>query len=493
MSRALVAAIDQGTTSSRCILFDDGGRVVALDQREHRQILPRPGWVEHDATEIWANVAACVAGALARAGAGPGDVAAIGITNQRETCLIWDRATGRPIHNAIVWQDVRTEEAVARLAEDGGRDRFRAATGLPLASYFSAAKLGWLLDHVDGAREAGRAGRLAAGTIDAWLIWKLTGRHATEVSNASRTQLMNLTTLDWDDALLDAFDVPRAILPEIVPSSAIYGMARELLPGVPVAGALGDQQAALVGQACLMPGDAKCTYGTGNFLLANTGGAAVASGHGLLTTVAYRLGDTAPVFALEGSIAITGSLIQWLRDQLGLIRTAPESEALAASVEDNGGVAIVPAFSGLFAPRWRPDARGAILGLTRHSDRRHIARAALEAVAWQTAEVVDAMAADLGRPVERLRADGGMTANALLMQIQADVLGRPVVRAGTAESTALGAAFVAGLAIGVWDRPEAIGALLSGGTEWMPRTDDDWRAAGRTQWNKAVARSLDWV
>jgi glycerol kinase len=493
MPAPLILAIDQGTTSSRCLLIDETGTVVAIDQREHRQIMPRPGWIEHDAQEIWANVAACIAGVLARGGVRPADIAAVGITNQRETCLVWDRRSGRPIHNAIVWQDTRTEPLLSRMAGDGGRDRFRASTGLPLASYFSAAKIAWLLDNVDGARAAAEAGHLAAGTMDSWLIWKLTGRHVSDVTNASRTQLMNLATLDWDDALLDAFAVPRAVLPQIVPSSALYGEAREMLAGVPVAGALGDQQAALIGQGCFNPGDSKCTYGTGNFLLANTGAVAVGSKAGLVTTIAYRFGDAPPAYALEGSIAVTGSLVQWLRDQVGMIASASEIEALAASVDDSGGAVVVPAFSGLFAPHWRPDARGAILGLTRYVGKAHLARAALEAVAWQTREVVDAVVADLGQPIPVLSVDGGMTANDLLMQIQADVLGAEVARAANPESTALGAAFAAGLAIGLWPNTDALAALVPRDARWTPQRDDAWRAAGLARWRKGVACSLDWA
>ena len=493
MAGTLILAIDQGTTSSRCLLIDEGANVRAIDQREHRQIMPRPGWIEHDAQEIWANVAACIAGVLARGGVRPADIRAIGITNQRETCLLWDRRSGRPIHNAIVWQDTRTEPMLARMAEEGGRDRFRVETGLPLASYFSASKIAWLLDTVEGARAAAEAGHLAAGTMDSWLIWKLTGRHVSDVTNASRTQLMNLATLDWDDRLLDAFAIPRALLPEILPSSALYGEAREMLAGVPVAGALGDQQAALVGQGCFAPGDTKCTYGTGNFLLANTGGAAVQSRAGLVTTIAYRFGEDAPAYALEGSIAVTGSLVQWLRDQIGIIGKASEVEALAASVEDSGGAVIVPAFSGLFAPHWRPDARGAILGLTRYVDKAHLARAALEAVAWQTREVVDAVVADLGQPVPALSVDGGMTANGLLMQIQADILGTEVARAANPESTALGAAFAAGLAVGVWPDTASLAALVTRDARWTPQRDEDWRQTGLARWRKAVACSLDWA
>lgn len=489
-----VAAIDQGTTSSRCILFDENAAIVAVAQKEHRQIYPRPGWVEHDPIEIWDNVRDCVHAALARTSASRHDLAAIGITNQRETCLVWDRVTGRPIHNAIVWQDTRTEAIIAALAEDGGgRDRFREQTGLPLASYFSAAKIALILDHVPGAREAARAGRLAAGTIDSWLIWNLTGRHVTDITNAHRTQLVNLATLDWDEALLDAFHVPRAMLPEIASSSEIYGTAQDTLWGVPVAAALGDQQAALVGQGCLFPGRAKCTYGTGNFLLANTGDVPVRSRHGLLTTIGYRFGDDAPAYALEGSVAVTGALVQWLRDNLGLIETAAEIESLAESVDDNGGAVIVPAFSGLFAPHWRPDARGIIAGLTGYVTKGHLARAALEAVACQTAELVAAIAADMAAPLAELRVDGGMTANGLLMQMQADLLDMPVTRPSVVETTCFGAAYAAGRATGFWTRETSPDALVRPDRQWQPGRDAGWRAALMQQWNKAVSRSVDWL
>ncbi|HZZ87028.1 MAG TPA: glycerol kinase GlpK, partial [Caulobacteraceae bacterium] len=445
MSPRFIAAIDQGTTSSRCMLFDAAGAIVSVAQREHRQIYPRPGWVEHDAEEIWANVQTVLAGALAQAGAQSGDVAAIGITNQRETTVVWEKATGRPIANAIVWQDTRTDQLIAELGAEAGQDRFRAACGLPLATYFSGPKLRWLLDATPGARAAAERGELLFGTVDAWLIWKLTGRHVTDVTNASRTMLMNLASLDWDDGLLEAIGVPRAVLPEIRPSSEVYGPARGVLEGVPAAAALGDQQAALFGQTCFAAGEGKCTYGTGSFLLVNTGQAPVASNSGLITTVGYQVAGQPATYALEGSIAIAGSLVQWVRDNLGLIAAAAEIEPLARSVADNGGCYFVPAFSGLFAPHWRADARGAIVGLTGYVGKGHIARAVLEAVAWQTREVVDAMAAD-GCPLTALKADGGMTANTLLMQFQADVLDAPVVRPAITETTCLGAAYAAGLA-----------------------------------------------
>jgi len=488
-----IAAIDQGTTSTRCMIFDAGGAVVAFARTEHRQIYPRPGWVEHDALEIWANVERVVGQALTTAGVKAGDLAAVGITNQRETTLLWDRTTGAPIAGAIVWQDTRTAGIVEALARDGGQDRFRAICGLPLATYFSGPKIAWLLDHVDGARARAERGEVLFGTIDAWLIWKLTGRHLTDVTNASRTMLMNLETLDWDDALLEAMTVPRAMLPDIRPSAEVYGVARGVLEGVPVAAALGDQQAALFGQTCFSPGEGKCTYGTGNFLLVNTGTEAVQSRHGLLTTLAYRIGAAPAVYALEGSIAVTGSLVQWLRDNLAFINTAAEVEALAAGVADNGGCYLVPAFSGLFAPHWRPDARGVITGLTGYVTRGHIARAALEAVAWQTREVVDAMAADSGRALAVLKVDGGMTANALLMRFQADVLDAPVVKPHIAETTCLGAAYAAGLAVGFWPDLAALRAQWKQDAVWTPSMPAAEREREYGQWKKAVQRTLAWA
>ena len=492
MSRRYIAAIDQGTTSSRCMVFDTAGAVVSQAQMEHRQIYPRPGWVEHDALEIWLNVETVVGAALGRLGIGPADLAAVGITNQRETTVLWDKATGKPIAGAVVWQDTRTAALAEELGRDGGQDRFRPLCGLPLATYFSGPKIRWLLDHLDGARAAAARGEVLFGTIETWLIWKLTGRHVTDVTNASRTMLMNLATLDWDDALLDAIGVPRAMLPRIRASAEVYGEAGGVLAGVPVASALGDQQAALFGQTCFSPGEGKCTYGTGNFLLVNTGEHAVQSAHGLLTTVGYRIGEGPAVYALEGSIAVTGALVQWLRDKLGFFSSAAEIEALAASVDDNGGCALVPAFSGLFAPHWRPDARGVIAGLTAYVGRGHIARAALEAVAWQTREVVDAMAADSGRALDILKVDGGMTANGLLMQFQADVLGVPVVRPGIAETTCLGAAYAAGLAVGFWPDLETLRAQWRKDAEWTPHMDPAARDKGYAQWKKAVQRTLAW-
>ena len=412
-----IAAIDQGTTSSRCIIFDHAGRIAAADQREHRQYFPQPGWVEHDPLEIWHNVQAVVRGALNQAGLSRADLAGIGITNQRETTLIWDSVTGEPVHPAIVWQDTRTTDLIKEFGGAVGPDRFRARCGLPLANYFSAPKLAWLLANVPGLRRRAEAGDVRFGTMDTWLIERLTGRHATDVTNASRTMLMNIETLDWDDALLSAFDIPRAVLPEILPSSYVYGEASGALVGIPVASALGDQQAALFGQACFAPGDAKCTYGTGSFLLLHTGEHPVRSERGLLTTVAYQLGTQQPAYALEGSIAVTGALVQWLRDNLGLIKSAAEINDLAATVQDNGGCYIVPAFSGLFAPHWRTDARGVIAGLTGYVTKGHLARAALEATAWQVHDVVDAMRAESAVGLAELKVDGGMTASGLLMQL----------------------------------------------------------------------------
>jgi glycerol kinase len=492
MSR-YVAAIDQGTTSSRCIIFDRAGAIVAVDQKEHRQIFPRPGWVEHDAEEIWTNVQAVVAGAMKKKRLKPKDLAAVGITNQRETTVLWDRRTGRPIHNAIVWQDTRTDQLAAALGGTAGQDRFRDRCGLPLATYFSGPKIRWLLDNVDGARSGAEAGDILFGTMDAWLIWKLTGRHITDVTNASRTMLMNLQTLDWDPVVLEAMGVPRAMLPQIASSSEVYAKASGVLAGVPVASALGDQQAALFGQTCFSPGEGKCTYGTGGFLLVNTGETAVASKNGLLTTLGYRIGSAPAVYALEGSIAVAGSLVQWLRDNIGLVKTAPEIEALARSVADNGGCYFVPAFSGLFAPYWRPEARGVIAGLTAYVNKGHIARAALESTAWQVREVVDAMMADSGVALTTLKADGGMTANTLLMQIQADVLDAPVVRPVVSETTCLGAAYAAGLAVGYWPDQASLRANWRKSAEWTPNMAADLRERDYRKWKKAVQRTMDWI
>jgi glycerol kinase len=483
-----VGAIDQGTTSSRFIVFDRAGRTVAMAQREHRQILPQPGWVEHDPDEILTNTRAVIEQALRGASLSPADLAAVGITNQRETTVLWDRRTGRAVHNALVWQDTRVEPLVAEFSRDGGQDRFRERTGLPLASYFSALKLRWLLDHVPSARD----GDLAFGTIDAWLMWHLTGRHVTDVSNASRTQLMNIATLEWDDALLTAFGIPRSVLPSILASSAVYGPGRGVLEGVPVAGILGDQQAALLGQACLEPGEAKNTYGTGCFLLMHTGTVPVPSQHGLVTTVAAKLGDAPATYALEGSIAIAGALVQWLRDNLGMIKSSSEIEALANSVPDNGDVYFVPAFSGLYAPHWRADARGIIAGLTRFASAGHIARAALEAVAYQTMDVVRAMEQDSGVAMRSLRVDGGMVVNQTLMQFQADMLNVPVVRPRVLETTALGAAYAAGLAVGYWNGLGDLRANWQIAETWQPTMARDHRDALERSWSKAVERSMGW-
>jgi glycerol kinase len=489
-----VGAIDQGTTSTRFFVFDREGRTIAHAQREHRQFYPKPGWVEHDPVEIWRNTEAVIAEALAGAALTPADLAAVGITNQRETTLLWDRRTGRPLHPAIVWQDTRVDRLVAGYAASGGRDRFRSRTGLPLASYFSAPKLRWLLDTVAGVDAMAAEGEALFGTVDSWLVWQLTGGlHITDPTNASRTQLMNLETLGWDPILLDAFGIPAAMLPEIRSSSEVYATAGGVLAGVPIAGILGDQQAALVGQACFRPGEAKNTYGTGCFLLMNTGDRPVPSQCGLLTTVGYKFGGEPPVYALEGSIAIAGALVQWLRDNLGLIGSSAEIEALAASVEDNGDVYIVPAFSGLYAPWWREDARGVIAGLTRYAHRGHLARAALEATAYQTRDVLDAMERDSGIPIAELRTDGGMVGNALLMGFQADMIGVPVVRPGVAETTALGAAYAAGLATGYWRSLDELVRNWRVDRRWQPSMDPDRRARLYRSWRKAVTRAFDWA
>ncbi|WP_218060568.1 glycerol kinase GlpK [Micromonospora sediminicola] len=492
MTGEFVAAIDQGTTSSRCIVFDADGEIVAVAQREHRQIFPRPGWVEHDADEIWACVEHVVREALASADIGPEQLAAVGITNQRETTVVWDRATGRPVANAIVWQDTRTGPLLRELAEAYDEERLRARTGLTLATYFAGPKLRWLLDHVDGLRERAERGEVLFGTMDSWIIWKLTGRHVTDVTNASRTLLMDLETLDWAPELLDALRIPAAMLPEIRCSAEVYGTADGVLAGVPVASALGDQQAALFGQTCFQPGEAKCTYGTGSFLLLNTGASPVPSRHGLLTTVAYRIEGQPAVYALEGAIAVTGSLVQWLRDNLGLISTAPQVEELARTVDDNGGCYVVPAFSGLFAPHWRSDARGVIAGLTGYITKGHLARAVLEASAFQTREVVDAMNADSDVALRRLRVDGGMTGNALLMQFLADVLDVPVVRSRITETTCLGAAYAAGLAVGFWPDLPTLRDKWRSDAQWEPAMDPTHRDRELHQWHKAVQCTLNW-
>ncbi|MDP4025066.1 glycerol kinase GlpK [Methylobacterium sp. NEAU 140] len=492
-----VGAIDQGTTSTRFMVFDREGRVIAQAQEEHRQIYPAPGHVEHDATEIWTKTQGVMRAALERGGLQPGDLAAIGITNQRETTLIWDKATGEPLHNALVWQDTRNDRLVAEFARDGGRDRFRDLTGLPLASYFSGLKLRWLLDAVPGARERAEAGDVLFGNIDTWLVWNLTGGpdgglHVTDVTNASRTQLMSLKALDWDEGMLATFGIPRAMLPEIVSSSAVYGEIRAPFTGVPIAGILGDQQAALFGQTCFAPGEAKNTYGTGCFALMNTGTEAVPSKAGLVTTVGYRLDGQPPVYALEGSIAITGALVQWLRDNLHMIKDSAEVETLATTVEDNGGVYFVPAFSGLYAPHWNEGARGLIIGLTRYADRGHIARSVLEATAFQTREVLAAMEADSGIPVKELRADGGMVANGTLMQFQADILDVPVVRPTVSETTALGAAYAAGLAVGYWKGLDDLKGNWGVDRRWEPAMEAADRDRIAACWSRAVQRALDW-
>ncbi len=493
-----VGALDQGTTSTRFMIFDHSGNVIAVDQKEHEQIYPKPGWVEHDAMEIWTRSKEVISGALAKAGIQAADLAAVGVTNQRETTVVWDRTTGRPVHNAIVWQDTRTDTICNDLSKDGGQDRFREKVGLPLATYFSGPKIRWILDNVPGVRERAERGEVVFGNIDSWCIWNLTGGvngglHLTDVTNASRTMLMNLKTLDWDDEILGILGVPRAMLPQIRPSSEVYGTCKEPLPGVPVAGDLGDQQAAIFGQTCYAVGEAKNTYGTGNFLLLNTGTSPIQSKSGLLTTLGYKIGNQPAVYCLEGSIAITGALVQWLRDNLGMISQSSDIEKLAATVEDNGGVYFVPAFSGLFAPYWRSDARGVIAGLTRYVNKGHIARAVLEATAWQTREVVDAMNQDSGVALTSLRVDGGMVHDELLMQFQADVLGVPVIRPKVAETTSLGAAYAAGLAVGFWTQLDELRANWGVDRTWEPRMDSELREKEYRLWKKAVTRTFDWV
>jgi len=496
-----VAAIDQGTTSTRTMIFDHSGRVVAVDQKEHEQIFPQAGWVEHNAEEIWENTRAVTSAALAKADLQASDIAAVGITNQRETTLVWDRKTGKPVYNAIVWQDTRTDRIVDELGKlGGGQERYRPKTGLPLATYFSGPKIKWILDNVDGARSRAEAGDLLFGNMDTWLVWNMTGGpdggvHITDPTNASRTLLMDLDTLSWDADIAADMGIPLSMLPEIRSSSEVYGKVRPRggLSGVPIAGILGDQQAATFGQACLSPGEAKNTYGTGNFVLLNTGTEKVMSENGLLTTVCYKIGSNDTVYALEGSIAVTGSLVQWLRDNLGLIRTAAEIETLAASVDDNGGAYFVPAFSGLFAPYWRSDARGVIAGLTRYVSKGHIARAVLEATAFQTREVIEAMNADSGVPLKSLKVDGGMVVNELLMQFQADILDVPVIRPVVAETTALGAAYAAGLAIEFWASEDDIRNNWAQDKEWQPSMDARRRDTEYHNWKKAVTKTFDWV
>jgi glycerol kinase len=494
----LLGALDQGTTSTRFAILDASGEILAQAQREHRQIYPRPGWVEHDAAEIWSNAQAVIEAALAKARVSAGDLAAIGVTNQRETTVLWDAATGAPLHNAIVWMDTRTQGAVDRLAGQGLGEFVRARTGLPLATYFSALKLAWLFDEIPGARASAEQGKALFGTIDSWIIWNLTGgpgggRHIIDATNASRTQLMNLQTLSWDEELLRIFNIPAACLPEIRSSSEVYGECVGALAGVPLAGALGDQHAALLGQACVNAGDAKNTYGTGCFLLMNVGKTPRVSTKGLLTTLAYQLGDAKPCYALEGSIAIAGALVQWLRDNLGVIKESRDIEALARSVPDNGDVYFVPAFSGLFAPRWRGDARGLIAGLTRFSNKGHIARAALEAAAFQTREVLAAMVADAGVEIGALRVDGGMAANDLLMQFQADINDAPVVRPRQLELTVVGAAYAAGLAVGVFRSLDDIVAHARESRRFTPHMTPQERTRLIASWEKAVERSLGWA
>jgi glycerol kinase len=496
-----VAAIDQGTTSTRCMVFDHSGRVVSAHQLEHEQIFPRAGWVEHNAQEIWTNTREVTASALARADLTAADIAAVGITNQRETALVWERATGTPVHHAIVWQDTRTDRICERLgALGGGADRYKDRVGLPLATYFSGPKVTWILENVEGAREKADRGDLLFGTMDTWLLWNMTGGpddglHLTDVTNASRTMLMDLATLRWDPDIAADMGIPLSMLPEIRPSSQVYAECRKggVLPGVPIAGALGDQQAATFGQVCFDVGTAKNTYGTGNFLLLNTGTERVRSENGLLTTACYQIGDQPCVFALEGSIAITGALVQWLRDNLGLIRSASEIEDLARTVDDNGGAYFVPAFSGLFAPYWRSDARGVLIGLTRYVNKGHIARATLEASAYQTREVVEAMNADSGVDLTELKVDGGMVVNELLMQFQADILDVPVIRPQVAETTALGAAYAAGLAVGYWSSQDDLRSNWQEDKRWTPAMDPRVRDRDYGSWKKAVTRTFDWV
>ncbi len=490
------AAVDQGTTSTRFMVFDHGGQVVSVDQKEHEQIYPKAGWVEHDPMEIWQRTQEVIRAGLDKVKLA--DIAAVGVTNQRETTVVWDRTTGRPVYNAIVWQDTRTDQICNELSADGGQDRFRDKTGLPIATYFSGPKIKWILENVDGIRDQAESGDVIFGNIDTFVIWLLTGGpdggvHVTDVTNASRTMMMDLKTLDWDEEILGILGVPRAMLPAIKASSEVYGDAKGDLSGIPVAGDLGDQQAALFGQTCFSVGEAKNTYGTGNFLLLNTGNEIVPSKSGLITGLGYKIGDQQAVYMLEGSIAITGALVQWLRDNIGLIPNAPEVENLAKTVDDNGGVYFVPAFSGLFAPYWRNEARGVIAGLTRYVNKGHIARATLEATAWQTREVVDAMNTDSGVDLTSLKVDGGMVENELLMQFQADVLDVPVIRPTVAETTSLGAAYAAGLAVGFWSEIEDLRANWGKDKEWQPQMDPQERDKEYAYWKKAVTRTFDWL
>jgi glycerol kinase len=498
-----IAAIDQGTTSTRCIFFDRSGQVVSLAQREHQQIYPKPGWVEHDPMEIWERTQEVIGTALTKAGIHPSNLAAIGVTNQRETTIVWNKRTGKPYYNAIVWQDTRTKSICDRLSAEGGQDRFRTKVGLPLNTYFSGPKIKWILDNVGGVSAAANRGEAIFGNVDSWVIWWLTGgpnrgEHVTDVTNASRTMLMNLETLDWDEEILSMMGIPRSMLPRIVPSSDPHTWGYTISSGpfgaaIPVCGDLGDQQAASVGQTCFSAGEGKNTYGTGCFMLVNTGNKIVQSPSGLLTTVAYQMGETPAVYALEGSIAVTGALVQWLRDNLGLFSRAAEIEEMARSVEDNGGIYFVPAFSGLFAPYWRTDARGVIVGLTRYINKGHIARAALEATAYQTREVADAMHKDSGVDLKALKVDGGMVYNELLMQFQADILNVPVVRPKVTETTALGAAYAAGLAVGFWDNLEDLRANWQIDKTWEPGMQPEKREKLYRGWLKAVERTFDWV
>jgi len=492
------AAVDQGTTSTRFMIFDHEGKVVAIDQKEHEQIFPKAGWVEHDPMEIWVRTQEVIAGALKKGNVAASDIAAVGITNQRETTVVWEKATGKPVYNAIVWQDTRTDAICNELAKDGGQDRFREKVGLPLATYFSGPKVKWILDNVAGARAQAEKGEVLFGNIDSWVIWNLTGGpkggvHVTDVSNASRTMLMNLKTLDWDPDMLKAMGIPRAMLPAIKASSEVYGQANGTLGGVPVAGDLGDQQAALFGQTCFSTGEAKNTYGTGCFMLLNTGTKPVQSKNGLLTTLGYKIGDQPAVYCLEGSIAITGALVQWLRDNLGIIEKSSDVEALAATVEDNGGIYFVPAFSGLYAPYWKSNARGVIVGMTRYINKGHIARATLEATAFQTREVLDAMNKDSGVDLTALKVDGGMVYNETLMQFQSNILGVPVVRPVVAETTALGAAYAAGLAVGFWANVEDLRNNWAKDKDWTPKMDKAIQEKEYKGWKKAVTRTFDWV
>ncbi len=493
-----VGAIDQGTTSTRFMVFDHGGNVKGIAQKEHEQIFPKPGWVEHDPMEIWSRTQEVIASGLKNAGISASDLAAVGVTNQRETTVVWDKTTGQPVMNAVVWQDTRTDKLCDELAKDEGQDRFRESTGLPIATYFSGPKVRWILDNVDGARAKADAGDLVFGNVDTWVIWNLTGGTnggvlVTDVTNASRTMLMDLASLEWSDANCDAIGVPRSMLPEIKASSEVYGNATGALDGIAVAGDLGDQQAALFGQTCFDVGEAKNTYGSGNFMLLNTGTEMVPSKSGLITGVGYKIGDSPATYMLEGSIAITGALVQWLRDNLGMITSSAEVEALATTVEDNGGVYFVPAFSGLFAPYWRSDARGVIAGLTRYVNKGHIARAVLEATAWQTREVGDAMNADSGVDLQSLKVDGGMVFNDTLMQFQADVLQVPVIRPQVAETTSLGAAYAAGLATGFWGTVDDLRGNWGKDKEWTPNAEADKVAREYAMWKKAVTRTFDWV